>query len=169
MKQMVVPMYLLVAICLLGAGAARADGPEAIRARLESAVEDGEIPGAVVAVIHRGEVVFEEAFGYADMETGRKHRVDSIFPLGSSSKPIMMTALCSMVDLGYMTLDEPVSRWFPVYRQAALEHGTPVPSPTLRGIMSCTSGIFTHENRVEKNYLIRQWHLLRFPWEHRQV
>jgi CubicO group peptidase (beta-lactamase class C family) len=147
-------------VCALGAATAslaEEDGPARIRARIEQAMGDQVMVGAVVGVIHNGEIVFEEAFGWADREAGRRQHVGNIFPIGSTSKPLAMTAIAALVDNGYMTLDEPASKWFPVLRHAQLENGTPVPSPTLRGLMSCTSGMFTRQTRPEKNYLIRQW------------
>jgi CubicO group peptidase (beta-lactamase class C family) len=148
----------LVGVLLFVAGlAAAADGPEQIRNRVHQAMQDQLMVGAVIGVIHDGRMVFEEAFGWADREGNRPQRVDNIFPIGSTSKPLAMTAIAILVDNGYMTLDEPASKWFPVLADARLEDGAPVPSPTLRGLMSCTSGIFTRQTRPEKNYLIRQW------------
>ncbi len=148
---------LLCGLLVVTGSAAAEDGAARIRTRIDRAIQDQLMVGAVIGVIHDGRMVFEEAFGWADREAKRPQKVDNIFPIGSTSKPLAMTAIAILVDNGYMTLDEPASKWFPVLANARLEDGRPVPSPTLRGLMSCTSGIFTNQTRPEKNYLIRQW------------
>jgi CubicO group peptidase (beta-lactamase class C family) len=152
-----VSIGLVCALLFVTGPAASEDGAEQIRARIGRAMQDELVVGAVVGVTHNGRMVFEEAFGWADREAKRPQKVDNIFPIGSTSKPLAMTAIAILVDHGYMALDDPALKWFPVLANAHLEDGQPVPSPTLRGLMSCTSGIFTRQTRPEKNYLIRQW------------
>ena len=58
----------------------------ALRERLKKAVDSGELPGASVLVMHRGKVVFKEAYGLIDVENRRPFRTDSVCHIASSSK-----------------------------------------------------------------------------------
>ena len=138
---------LLIGILTLSAPlhALASEGPTAIRTRMQRAVQDGELPGAVVLFIHRGDIVFEEAYGYADREAKRDQRVDDIFNMASTSKPEAMTTIMTLVADGKISLDEPASKWFPILGRQKLADGTPVKrSPTVREMMSHTSGMFAN-------------------------
>jgi CubicO group peptidase (beta-lactamase class C family) len=132
-------------LVLVSSCAPASDGPQEIRARMQRAIDSGELPGAVVLFMHRGEIVFEEAYGYADIEAERKQKVDDIFNMASTSKPEAMAVIMTLVDRGTISLDEPASKWFPVLGEQKLVDGTPVKrSPTVREMMSHTSGMFAN-------------------------
>jgi len=119
------------------------NGTGAIRARMIRAINDQQLPGAIVMFIKDGNVVFEEVYGYADREAGREQRIDDLFNLGSTSKPLAMTAVMTQVAAGKIKLDDPVSRWIPQYNNKKLVDGTPAKrAPTIREMMSHTSGTF---------------------------
>ncbi|MEM7414091.1 MAG: serine hydrolase domain-containing protein [Gemmatimonadota bacterium] len=68
--------------------------------------------GATVSVVHRGEVIFERGYGFADLE--RRLPVDpetTLFRIGSISKPFVWTALMQLVEQGLVDLDDPVERY----------------------------------------------------------
>lgn len=130
---------------LAASRASASDGPGAIRERMQRAIDGGELPGAVVLFIHRGEIVFEEAYGFADREAKRSQRTNDIFNMASTSKPEAMTTIMTLVADGKVSLDEPVSKWFPVFDTAKLVSGAAVKrSPTVREMMSHTSGMFAN-------------------------
>jgi CubicO group peptidase (beta-lactamase class C family) len=112
---------------------------------MQRAIDSGELPGAVVLFIHHGEIVFEEAYGYADLEAKRPQRTNDIFNMASTSKPEAMAVIMTLVDQGKISLDEPASKWFPVLGEQKLVDGTPVKrSPVVREMMSHTSGMFAN-------------------------
>jgi CubicO group peptidase (beta-lactamase class C family) len=100
------------------------------------------LPGAVVLVLHRGEIVVEEAVGFRDKENRRRQRKDDYFFLASSSKPLAVTAILTLVDDGKLALDQPPLREIPALQQARLSNGEPVRACTLRQMLSHTSGMF---------------------------
>ena len=119
------------------------NGAEVIRARMLKAINDQELPGAIVLFIKDGAVVFEEVYGYADREAKREQRIDDLFNLGSTSKPLAMTTVMTQIAAGKINLDDPVSRWIPQYDNKKLVNGTRAKrSPTVREMMTHTSGIF---------------------------
>ncbi|MEO7650630.1 MAG: serine hydrolase domain-containing protein [Bryobacteraceae bacterium] len=106
--------------------------PHPVSQVLQEAVRQKQIPGAVIVVQQHGKIVFEEAAGLADIAAGRNMRIDGIFMMASSSKPIAATAILTLVDRGKLSLDDPVTKYFPTFQG----------SSTIRQLLCHTSGIF---------------------------
>ncbi|MEX2393230.1 MAG: serine hydrolase domain-containing protein, partial [Actinomycetota bacterium] len=56
-------------------------------------VDEGKFPGTSVLVARRGEVVYRDDYGFADVEADRKIESDTIFRIFSMTKPIASIAL----------------------------------------------------------------------------
>ncbi len=78
---------------------------------------DGDMPGAVVLVLHQREVVHRRAYGDAQVEPERREmQFDAIFDLASLTKPIATaTSVMVLVDKGLIDLDAPASRYLPEF------------------------------------------------------
>ncbi|WP_395245047.1 serine hydrolase domain-containing protein [Agromyces sp. MMS24-K17] len=94
-------------------------------------------PGAVVGVLHRGEIA-ELAFGVKDVATGAPVTAGTVFQCGSLSKTWTATAFLQLVDEGAVDLDEPVRTILPDFRVADPEATARV---TPRHLLTHTSGI----------------------------
>jgi CubicO group peptidase (beta-lactamase class C family) len=76
---------------LFGGGAvfaftARAEQTQAIDTTLLSVVERGEIPGVVAMAADRGRVIYQGAFGMADIAESRPMQLDALFRIASMTK-----------------------------------------------------------------------------------
>lgn len=72
------------------------------------------VPGVSITVMKKGEVVFSEGLGYADLEQGVP--VDPArtkFRVGSVSKPMTAAALAKLYEAGKLDLDAPIQRYVP--------------------------------------------------------
>src|SRR5262245_39177217 len=76
-------------------------------------VDAGRTPGAVTLIARHGKVVHVDAYGKADMATGRPTRSDDIFRMYSMTKPITSVALLMLFEEGKFQLTDPLSRYFP--------------------------------------------------------
>ncbi len=81
-------------------------------------VDEGKFPGTSVLVARRGEVVFRDDYGMADIEGGRKIADDTIFRIFSMTKPIASVALMQLVEQGKVLLQNPVNRFIPGFEDA---------------------------------------------------
>jgi CubicO group peptidase (beta-lactamase class C family) len=81
-------------------------------------VDEGKFPGTSVLVARRGEVVFRDDYGMADIEQGRKIEDNTIFRIYSMTKPIASIALMQLVEKGQVLLHNPVSRYIPSFKDA---------------------------------------------------
>jgi CubicO group peptidase (beta-lactamase class C family) len=84
---------------------------EEIREFVVHEVADGNVPSLTIAVAHNGEVVWEEAFGLADRENEIRATSNTMYRLGSISKPITATAVMRLVEAGLVDLDTPVEEY----------------------------------------------------------
>ncbi len=78
-------------------------------------VDEGKIPGALVAVIRHGEEVYRDAYGMADMERSKPIADNTVFRLFSMTKPITSIGLLQLVERGLVQLDDPVSKFIPEF------------------------------------------------------
>lgn len=68
------------------------------------------IPGAVVAVVKDGQILFAKGYGYADLEAGRPvDPSETLFRIGSVSKLFTWTAVMQLVEKGMMDLNRDVN------------------------------------------------------------
>ena len=75
------------------------------------------VPGVSVAVAVDGEVVWAEAFGWSDVESGTRLAPRTRFRLGAASKPLTAAAAALLHDRGRLDFDAPVQRYVPAYPQ----------------------------------------------------
>lgn len=83
----------------------------------DSLMKDQHIPGFSVAVALKGDVIWKEAFGYADLDNQVKATTDSRFRVGSVSKSITSVALGKMIDEGKINITENVQHYLPAFPQ----------------------------------------------------
>src|SRR4051794_33356241 len=62
-----------------------------MEALAQKLVDDGEVPGIAIAVVHDDEVVYLGGFGLREMGKPDKVDADTVFQLASMSKPISST------------------------------------------------------------------------------
>lgn len=109
----------MTALAVIGSVARTDEHPTipAIDALVADGIEAGEMPGAVVLVLHQGEVIHRAAYGDAQVEPEpRAMPLDAIFDLASLTKPVATaTSVMILVDEGLVDLASPVSRYLPEF------------------------------------------------------
>ncbi len=70
-------------------------------------------PGAMVAVVENGEIVFAHDYGMADLEQGVPIRAETTFSLASMSKQFAAAAVALLAEQGRLKLDDDVRRYIP--------------------------------------------------------
>jgi CubicO group peptidase (beta-lactamase class C family) len=103
---------------------------------MDGGIRQGVFPGAVLLVMAGDAVVFEQAYGCANLFSGRPMTKDVLFDLASLTKPLA-TALAAMalVRQGRMDLNEPCSRVCPELA------GTDKANITARQLLNHSSGL----------------------------
>ena len=86
-----------------------------IESLLEQARQDFQSPGLSAAVALDEKLVWSGGFGLADVENDVPASAESVYRIGSVSKPIAAVALMQLVEQGAVSLDEPIQKYVPEF------------------------------------------------------
>ena len=86
---------------------------------IQAAIQNHEVPGAVLLVGHDGQVIYRKAFGNRSLEPARAPMtVDTIFDIASLTKVVATTtAVMQLVEKGKLRLNDPVVKYIPEFAQ----------------------------------------------------
>jgi len=127
-------------------------------------VDDGRLPGWLVAVSRGGRVAHLSTYGRRDIEGDRPVEVDTLFRLYSMPKPITSVAAMMLHEEGAFELGDPVSRFLPAFADARVFRGgsalRPVTEPLTEPVriwhlLTHTAGLtygFHHAHPVDALY-----------------
>jgi CubicO group peptidase (beta-lactamase class C family) len=82
---------------------------------INSEIDAGKIPGAIVLIQRHGQPVYFKTFGKRDVEKETPMTADAIFPIHSVTKTITSVAALMLVDQGKIALNDPVSKYIPSF------------------------------------------------------
>src|SRR5574341_718278 len=110
---------------------------QALDAFLRQATTCGTVPGAVVCVAHRGQVVWHQAYGAAALTPHyRPVQCDTLFDIASLTKVVATTSLVLLAHHeGVCRLDDALQRFYP---QTC---STPLGATTVRQLLAHTGGL----------------------------
>jgi len=111
--EMLVTAGIAVATLTGTATAQTSPGSTAIDASLRSAIERKDVPGVVALVTDRDRVLYQNAFGVADVATGRPLTSDALFRIASMTKPITSVAMMQLIEQGRIGLEDPAEKYLP--------------------------------------------------------
>lgn len=72
-------------------------------------------PGAAVALIKHGELLHAKGYGFASLEWRQPVAPDTVFGIGSLTKPFTATAILVLERDGKLRLDDPITAYLPDY------------------------------------------------------
>jgi CubicO group peptidase (beta-lactamase class C family) len=78
-------------------------------------VDEGKMPGMIVAVLRRGEEVYRDCYGVADVERQTPLADDTVFRIYSMTKPITSIGLLRLVEMGVVKLEDSLSEYIPEF------------------------------------------------------
>ncbi|MGP4051399.1 serine hydrolase domain-containing protein [Streptomyces sp. 2A115] len=88
-------------------------------------VDDGPLPGYLVAVSRHGRVAHLTSYGLRDREAGLPVTADTVWRLYSMTKPVVSVAALMLQEEGLFGLDDPVARYLPAFADLRVyESGT---------------------------------------------
>ena len=86
---------------------------QSVDALLRTATEAQELPGVVALASHRGETIYEGAFGQRALGQEAPMTTDTVVWIASMTKALTTAAALQQVERGKLDLHGPVSRWIP--------------------------------------------------------
>ncbi|MBW1799261.1 MAG: beta-lactamase family protein [Deltaproteobacteria bacterium] len=113
-----------------------------LRSFFDEAVQNGDIAGGSLLLMHQDEVIFREAFGYADLESGRPFTTDDVCFIASASKPVTVTTMVMLEERGILSLDDPIEKWIPAFKDVTVRgQAEPACPPLIWQALSHRSGL----------------------------
>ncbi len=135
--------------------------------RLQEHVDRGDVAGVVAAVVRDGRLVYLEALGHRDRESGAPMTADALFRVYSMTRPVTSLAVLMLHDEGKLRLDDPVQRWLPAFAgQRVLGEPTSTDASdtrprsgdvTLARLLTHTSGIGSRSSALYRAHDVHGW------------
>lgn len=125
---------IVIGVVILGAPALSAQDPfaAAVDSIARNVLDQTGVPSASLAVVRDGKVVYAQAYGDAKIEGHVPATTSMRYSIGSISKQFCAGAVLLLVQDGKLSLDDPVSKYFPDLTRAS--------EVTVRQLLSHTSG-----------------------------
>ena len=99
-------------------------------------------PGAVVAVIRDGTIIYQQAYGMADLERDSPLSPESVFDIASISKQFVAMSILLLQEQGKLSLDDDIRSYLPEFS----DYGQTI---TIRHLIHHTSGIRDYMDLME--------------------
>lgn len=137
-------------IAILSAPAYPASGDASLNTQVDAilakSLQSSDAPSISVAVVQNGKLAYANAVGRAALEPERRASVDTRYAVGSISKQFTAAGILLEMEQGKVSLDDPVSKYFPSLTRAR--------DITIRELLSHTSG---YEDYAPQDYMIPAW------------
>lgn len=98
---------------------------------------EGNIPSASVALVVGDKIVWQSAYGEANLRTRTPATPETVYLIGSTFKTMSTVALLQLMDQGKFKLDDPVSK----YLDFTIPGDDPKNPVTFRHLLTHTSGL----------------------------
>jgi CubicO group peptidase (beta-lactamase class C family) len=115
-----------------------------VRAFIQEKMNKEGLPSLAVAVAQNGKIIWEEAWGSANVEKQIPATPQTMYSLASTTKPITATALMILVERRLVDLDKPAN----FYLGEAKLTGYNPEAATVRRLLTHTAGLPLHWNLI---------------------
>ncbi|MFJ8035590.1 serine hydrolase domain-containing protein [Streptomyces sp. NPDC096032] len=127
-------------------------------------VDEGRLPGHLVAVARGGRVAHLTTYGLRDVAAGLPVEPDTLWRIYSMTKPVTAVAVLMLAEEGALSLDDPLERHLPAFAEPRVYEGAsgagvrtrPAAGPILlRHLLTHTAGLtfgFYHKHPVDALY-----------------
>lgn len=108
---------------------------------IEEAMEEWQVPGLAIAIVHEGEPILLKAYGLRDVEAGLSVTTDTQFLLGNNTMSFTATGLGMLADDGALDWTKPVRDYLSEFR---LHDPIAADRITLLDLLTHRSGLPAH-------------------------
>ncbi|OEH92344.1 serine hydrolase [Bacillus solimangrovi] len=135
-------LFLIVTIFIppLSMSVSAQDQTQLIKEYMDKAIEEYRIPGASLAIVKGGELFYEDSWGI--QSDGTAVTKDTLFTIGSVSKPLTSLAIMKLLEQQDIQLDDEINQYVPSFNYDKNEFKNDI---TMRHLLTHTSGISTYE------------------------
>jgi CubicO group peptidase (beta-lactamase class C family) len=121
--------------------------------RIDKLMQEYGLPSVCVALIDDQSVVYEQAYGLADVEENTPATLDTVYKMGSITKLFTGIEIMQLYEGGFVDLDAPITNYLPDFSiNSRLSSSEPI---TIRSILA-------HRSGLPRNSILLEWY-----WESR--
>ena len=176
MKYLISFCFFIFFATHLPAQTVGADQPSFIRDSLDSYIQKGlndwNLPGLSVVIVKDGKVIWMKGYGVRDIETKKPVDENTLFMIASNTKLFTGSSLAVLETEGKLSLNDPVTKYFPNYR---LYDSTSTQLVTIRDMLCHRIGTKTFEGdftfwntSLSREEIMRRMRFLKPPFHFRQ-
>lgn len=122
-----------------------------LTAKLEAIQKKGGLTGFAVAVLTPDSILYQRAFGFADVAAQQPYTVHTLQPIASVSKTVVGVAIAKAIELGLFTLETPVNDILPF---PVINPNYPTEIIRIKHLVSHTSGITDRPDALKSGYIM---------------
>jgi CubicO group peptidase (beta-lactamase class C family) len=109
-----------VAALPFAANAQQPQSSSALDEAMRGAVARKEVAGVVVMAADRKGIIYQGAFGVADIADARPLKLDALFRIASMTKAVTSTAAMQLVERGRFAIEDPVEKYLPEFAKLSV-------------------------------------------------
>lgn len=127
------------------------NGIDELEKTLRNLVGSDSILGAQVFVGESDRTLFESNFGTRSLENSLPVNSDTLFCIGSCSKPFASATVFALVQNNQLNLDTPIDEWLPHFTKPEIvNRGTSQRAPNLRELLAHRGGIYSQKRGMNR-------------------
>lgn len=82
----------------------------------ENIIENKKLGGFNCTIWKNGQILFQESYGYKNLDTRELMTQDTLFRISSLTKPITSVIVMMLYEEKKLNLSDPITKWFPQFR-----------------------------------------------------
>lgn len=128
---------------------------DTLQSKIENFHNEQNLPGFAVAIVNDEGILFQEAYGYANLQTKKAYTVETLQLIASTTKTTIAFSVMKLIEEGKLNLDAPINDYLPYEIHNPYFKNSVI---TLKHLVTHTSGIADTENNYELRgrYFIKQ-------------
>ncbi len=140
---------------------------ERVTAALQAHIDNGDIAGAVGAVMRDGNLVYSMALGHRDLASDSPMHFDALFRIYSMTRPITALGIIMLHEDGLLDVNDPIQRHLPQFadQQVLIDAGSTDTSNTrprngnvtLAQLLTHTSGIGSRNSAMYREHNVHSY------------
>ena len=109
-------LLVLSGLTMTNNASAASPSKQVIDQKIQQIMEQFQVPGAAIGIIHRGKIIQAQGYGIKTLGQAAPVDADSIFKIASNTKAFTTAALAILVDEGKISWDGKVREYLPDFK-----------------------------------------------------
>jgi len=152
MKRALYLKYLLIVITTISVNSQTKSYAQNLESTVDSLLQEKyatNTPGATFLISKNGNIIYEKAFGLANLELNVPMNTESVFEIGSMTKQFTAVSILMLMEDDKLNLDDEITKFIPDYPT----NGNKI---TIHHLLTHTSGIKSYTSLKKLNAISKQ-------------